>query len=94
MGLVIIFIPIVVLPALLILFSGLATMSDKIGWAVLSLVPFALCSFLIYWQSNAIANEFEAWDAVVDMMGNFGFLVAMFLGSWFIYFKFRSQYKP
>jgi len=69
-------------------------MPDKLGWALLSLVPFALCSFLIYWQSNALENQFEAIDAVVDMMGNLGFMAVMLLGSWFIYFKFRSQYKP
>ena len=48
---------------------------------------------LVYWQSNATGNEFRDMDAVVDMMGNLGFLVAMFLGSWFVYFKFRNQYR-
>ena len=93
MQLAIIFSPIAFIPALLIIFSSLAPLPEKFGWAVLSLIPFALCCLLVYWQSRAIPNEFDAMDAVVDMMGNLGFLVAMFLGSWFVYFKFRNTYK-
>ena len=84
---------IVFLPAILILFSSLAPLPSRIGWALLSIVPFALSSAVVYWSASAQSNQFDAANAVVDVMGNLGFLVAMFIGSWFVYLKFLTEYK-
>lgn len=79
---------VVFLPAILTLLSWRAPFSRRLGWALLTIIPFPLAWLVIAWLWAAS----EAAGAPSESLADVGLLIFMFLGGWFVYFKFRSNY--
>lgn len=75
---------VILLPALLTLLSSRAPFFHRIGWALLALVPFPLAFLVAAWRAAGGDGE---------SLADVGYMAFMFLGGWFIYFKFRSKYQ-
>lgn len=79
---------VVLLPSILTLLSSRAPFSHRLGWALFTIIPFPLAWLVIAWLWAAG----EAAGAASDSLADVGLLIFMFLGGWFVYFKFRSNY--